>query len=90
MNKLLLLPLKSRSSADLLRFLRKGTALMRTYSCFYRSIEEKHREGFTSVIDAVAVVVVLLVLLVLALLVLVLPMLVLVLLVLVPILLRLC
>ena len=43
--KLMLLPLKRRSSADISRFLRRGMGLVRTYCCFYRrSIEENQSE----------------------------------------------
>ena len=43
-NKLMLLPLKYRSSADLLQLLRKGMGLIRANYCFYRSIEEYQSE----------------------------------------------
>ncbi len=45
----MLLPLKYRSSADLLRFLRKGMGLTRTYYCFYRIIEENQPQRIQSI-----------------------------------------
>jgi hypothetical protein len=42
------IPLKCRSSADILRFLRRGMGLIRTYCCFYRSTEENQSERISS------------------------------------------
>ena len=39
-NKLMMLPLRYISSADLSRSFRKEMGLIRTYCCFYRGIEE--------------------------------------------------